>query len=162
MTDLLVNLYNMPKIDIDTQLGNDKIIIKRAMPFDKRKITDFVNMHFDTNEGWAYECEKAIFNNPSSCFIAVKDCEIIGFACYDSTALGFFGPTGVSPQLRGKGIGKALLGKCLEAMKEKGYGYAIIGYVGDAIDFYQKTVNAVVIENSTTDKTVFKNLVFGK
>jgi hypothetical protein len=34
-------------------------------------------------------------------------------------------------------------------MWENGYGYAIIGWTNDAIDFYKKTVQATVIENSS-------------
>ena len=44
-------------------------------------------------------------------------------------------------------IGKALLFNCLEAMKQQGYGYAIIGGVGPA-EFYAKTVGAIPIEGS--------------
>jgi hypothetical protein len=36
---------------------------------------------------------------------------------------------------------------CLEAMKQQGYGYAIIGGVGPA-EFYAKTVGAIPIEGS--------------
>ena len=66
-------------------------------------------------------------NHPISCFVAVQNQQIIGFACYDATALGFFGPTGVIEESRGKGVGKALLLACMLDMKLKGYGYAIIG-----------------------------------
>ena len=57
---------------------------------------------------------------------------------------GFFGPTGVDPAYRGKGIGKALLLKCLEAMRNEGYGYAVIGGAGP-VNFYEKCCGATVI-----------------
>ena len=50
-------------------------------------------------------------------------------------------------EFRGQGIGKSLLIKCLEAMKQMGYGYAIIGGAGP-IEFYEKAVQAEVIEGS--------------
>ena len=156
MPDMLVRLYDMPKIDMKDQMAEEGIKIKRAMALDKGRIVKFIRAHFDSN--WEYECEYALFNHPSSCYIAVKDKEIIGFACYDATAPGFFGPTGVSPDMRGKGVGKALLGQCLDSMKEKGYGYAIIGYATDAIDFYKKTVNAMVIEGSTVSHSIYSNM----
>ena len=160
MPDMLVKLYDMPEIDLDEQLAKDEIFIKRAMVLDKWKILEYVEDNFsDICAEWVNECERAIFNSPPSCYIAVKGEEILGFACYDVSALGFFGPTGVSSSAQGKGIGKALLGKCLVSMKEKGYGYAIIGYVEDAVSFYEKTVNAVVIEGTTTDKSVYNNLI---
>ena len=59
----------------------------------------------------------------------------------------FFGPTGVDPNERKHGIGKALLFNCLEAMKQQGYGYAIIGGVGPA-EFYTKAAGAIPIEGS--------------
>jgi predicted N-acetyltransferase YhbS len=60
---------------------------------------------------------------------------------------GFFGPTGVDAHQRGRGIGKALLVACLQAMRHEGYGYAIIGGVGPA-EFYSKAVGATLIEGS--------------
>ena len=157
MADMLVKLYDMPKIDLDARLEAEGVKIKRAMSLDKADIAEFIRAHF--YHKWEYECERALFNNPSSCYIAVKGGMIIGFACYDATAPGFFGPTGVAPDETGKGIGKALLGKCLESMKEKGYGYAIIGYVTTAIEFYAKAVNAVVIEGSEVNTSIYSNLV---
>ena len=157
MPDMLVKLYNMPEITEGRWLAEKGITIKRAMALDKTAILDFVRAHF--YENWADECEKAIFNQPSSCYIAVKDGGVIGFACYDATALGVFGPTGVLAEERGKGIGKALLGKCMISMREKGYGYAIIGWAVDAVKFYEKAVNATVIDGSVPVKSIYKNLI---
>jgi len=160
MPDMLVKLYDMPKIDLDERMEIEGIVIKRAMALDKCKVLDFVNANFaDFSTDWASECEKAIYNNPPSCFIAVRGSKIVGFACYDASALGFFGPTGVSPSVQGRGIGKALLGRCMEAMKEKGYAYAVIGYVVEAISFYENAVGATVIEGSTPEKSVYSNLI---
>ena len=157
MPDMLVKLYNMPRINEEKKLIENGVEIKRAMALDKTAILDFVRSNFYDN--WVDECEKAIFNQPSTCYIAVKDKKVIGFACYDATALGVFGPTGVSKEARGKGVGKALFGKCLESMLEKGYAYAIVGWVTDATDFYKKAANATVIEDSLQDKSVYKNLI---
>jgi GNAT superfamily N-acetyltransferase len=73
---------------------------------------------------------------------------MVGFACYDASTLGYFGPTGVDEPFRGQGIGKALLLACLLEMKLKGYGYAIIGWIGPQ-EFYEKAVGALVIPEST-------------
>ncbi len=77
----------------------------------------------------------------------MKDGEIVGFAAYECSRRGFFGPTGVREDLRGNGAGASLLMRCLEAMREMGYGYAIIGGVGPA-EFYEKVCGATVIEGS--------------
>ena len=156
MPDMLVKLYDMPKIDTEKRVKDEGVVIKRAMALDKERVKEFAKTNFGFD--WENECERAISNSPPSCYIAVKDKEIVGFACYDATGLGFFGPTGVAKASSGKGIGKALLGKCLESMKEKGYGYAIIGYVTDAIDFYAKACGAEVIEGSSPEKSIYSNL----
>ena len=57
---------------------------------------------------------------------------------------------------RGKGIGKVLLIKALESLREMGYAYVIIGGVGPA-EFYEKAVNAKVIEGS--DVSVYERLL---
>ena len=160
MPDMLVKLFDMPKIDLEARMVKQGVTIKRAMALDKCKIVEFVKSNFaDVCAGWASECERAIFNTPPSCYIAVMDGQIVGFACYDASALGFFGPTGVAPSAQGKGIGKVLLGRCLESMKEKGYAYAIIGFVVEAVPFYEKAVGARIIEGSSVEKSVFWNLI---
>ena len=157
MPDMLVRLFEMPEINMDKRLADEGILIKRGMALDKTPILEFVKGNFSVS--WADECERALFNQPSSCYIAVRDKKVIGFACYDATARGFFGPTGVAEDERGKGVGKVLLGKCLVSMREKGYGYAIIGYVTDATGFYEKAVNAVIIEGAVPERSVYKNLI---
>ena len=79
--------------------------------------------------------------------MATIDRELAGFAAYECTRRGFFGPTGVTPEARGKGIGKALLLASLYALRELGYVYGIIGAAGP-VEFYQKTVGAIVIPGS--------------
>ena len=64
-----------------------------------------------------------------------------------TTAKGFYGPTGVSEDARGTGIGKALLFKSMEALRESGYVYGVIGGEGQR-EFYEKVCNAQEIPNS--------------
>jgi predicted N-acetyltransferase YhbS len=67
-----------------------------------------------------------------------------------------FGPTGVAPTERKRGIGKVLLWQCLSTMAAKGYAYAIIAGVGPA-DFYSRTVGATLIEGS--DPGIYRNFL---
>jgi GNAT superfamily N-acetyltransferase len=97
--------------------------------------------------GWASECEVAYSAHPISTWIATRDDRLIGFACADATAKGFFGPTGVDEAERGRGIGLALLMAALRGMRETGYAYAIIGGAGP-VAFYQKHLNALEIPGS--------------
>ncbi len=146
ITDMLVKLYDLPENYDLEKLRGQGIHIKRALPVDKDSIVKYIETTF--HKHWANESEVAFSNKPVSCFVAVKDRKIIGFACYNVTSLGFFGPTGISEDYRKNGIGKALLLKSLLSMREEGYSYALIGYVDVARDFYKKTVNAITIENS--------------
>ena len=72
----------------------------------------------------------------------------MGFACYEATCRGYFGPGGVLEAYRGQSLGTRLLFECLRSMKEMGYAYAIIGGVGPK-EFYVKTVGAIEIPDST-------------
>jgi GNAT superfamily N-acetyltransferase len=146
MPDMLVKLYELPPlapvIEAQRQAGID---IRRALAPEKHVVIDWVRKNFQ--ELWASETDVSFSNHPVSCFIAVENDNMIGFACYDSTCKNFFGPTGVDETLRGRGTGKALLLACLHAIREQGFGYAIIGAAGPT-DFYAKAVGAIIIENS--------------
>ncbi|MDD6327382.1 MAG: GNAT family N-acetyltransferase, partial [Lachnospiraceae bacterium] len=121
-------------------------------------ILAFVQKHFQKN--WVYEVEHALMESVSKCFIATEGGKILGFACFDSSAKGFFGPIGVDPTRRGEDIGKMLLIKTLESMREYGYGYAIIGWVSEAEQFYRKAVGAEYIKDGNPENSVYSNLIF--
>lgn len=148
MSDMLVPLYKLPEHrSLLQKLSEGGIDVRRAIAPEKHKVTGWVREHF--NERWADECEIAFAHIPVGCWIAVEKGELIGFACYDSTCRGFFGPTGVSEAARGKGVGKGLLLACLHAMHAEGYGYAVIGGVGPK-EFYANAAGAIEIPDSTT------------
>jgi ribosomal protein S18 acetylase RimI-like enzyme len=147
MTDMLVKLYEIQ--DDWTFLAEQAargITVRKPIGPERQLVIDWVREHFD--DAWASEADVAYSNRPITCFVALQRQTLIGFACYDATTLGFFGPSGVDEEQRGRGIGKALLLACLLDMKLKGYGYAIIGDVGPA-EFYMKVAKAVEIPNST-------------
>ncbi len=146
MPDMLVKLYDLAGKDTGSEeLLKQGIVLRRVLPPEKGIVTEWVLKHF--GDHWRSECDVAISRKPVSCFIAVRGKEILGFACYDVTCRDFFGPTGVSEECRGLGIGKSLLLACMKAMYEEGYAYAIIGGAGP-VEFYAKSVGAVVIEGS--------------
>ncbi|HLO13342.1 MAG TPA: GNAT family N-acetyltransferase [Anaerolineales bacterium] len=147
MTDMLVKLYNLPESALSySKLVSREIKIRKPMGSEKSMIVQWVRDNF--GESWASEMDVTFSHSPVSCYIAQEDQNILGFACYDAAALGYFGPTGVAEAFQGKGIGKALLLACLVEMKIKGYGYAIIGWAGPQA-FYEKAVGAVAIPDST-------------
>lgn len=147
MTDMLVRLYEIPDLsEYAEEMERIGVLIRRPNVWEKPLLLDWVNTHF--NLSWTLECEMAFTTRPPSCFIAVKDMALIGFACYDCTRMNFFGPTGVVEQARGKGVGSTLLLSCLYSMRDSGYAYAIIGGVGPS-SFYARTVGAMTIEGSS-------------
>ncbi len=147
MPDMLVKLYTLPDVEpAIAQQRTQEIDIRRAIAPEKHVVIEWVKRIFGA--GWGSECEVAFAHQPVGCFVAISREKPIGFACYDATCRNFFGPTGVSEEGRGKGTGKALLLACLHAMRNEGYGYAIIGGVGPA-EFYAKCVGATIIEDST-------------
>jgi GNAT superfamily N-acetyltransferase len=155
MPDLLVNLLKLPPLEpILPELERAQIVIRRAQPFEIRKVRSFVERQF--SPAWADEISVGFANKPVTVYIAVAEKEIVGFAAYECTRRSFFGPEGVSETVRGRGIGKALLLACLHGLRELGYVYGIIGRAGP-IEFYQKTVGAIVIPDS--DPGIYENLL---
>ncbi len=141
MPDLLVQLLKLQPIEpLDA-----KVLIRRAQPFELSTVRQFIQQNFSSN--WADEASVGFANKPVSVFIAAIDQNLVGFAAYECTRRGFFGPTGVVESARGLGIGKALLVSSLNGLRELGYVYAIIGAAGP-VHFYQKAVGAIVIPDS--------------
>ena len=150
--DMLVNLQTLP-----APVCPDQIRIIRALPPDRREILSFVEREFGTR--WASEGETALSFQPPKCFLALRENRLIGFACYDATAKGFFGPIGLIKGERRGGAGKALLLSCLAAMREDGYGYAVIGWCDEAMQFYIKAAGAVPIPGSEPQNSVYQRLL---
>jgi GNAT superfamily N-acetyltransferase len=143
MSDMLVRLYAIP--DHSAVLA-EGYVVRRAAAYDKSAILQWIRQHFSSQ--WASEADVAFSREPISCFIALHRETLVGFACYEATCRGYFGPGGVLELHRGHGLGTRLLLECLRAMREMGYAYAIIGGVGPK-EFYAKTVGAVEIPDST-------------
>ena len=146
MVDMLVRLYSLPtSAELYQSVIDHGVVLRRARAFEKHTVAEFARQHFSAK--WVSEIEVALTRQPVSCFIATREKKILGFACYETTMRGYFGPTGVAEEARGMGLGKALLFKCLESMREMGYAYAVIGGVGPR-EFYEKVCGATVIEGS--------------
>ena len=145
MIDMLVRLYDLAdSSELYAQVAGEGVTLRRARAFEKHTVAAFARTF---SEKWASEVEVALTRQPVACFIATKEKRILGFACYDTTMRGFFGPTGVAEEARGMGLGKALLFKSLEALRETGHAYAIIGGVGPR-EFYAKACGAIEIPGS--------------
>ena len=147
MTDMLVKLYEL-KDDWSFIADQESagIALRKPIGPEKHALLDWVRGAF--YEAWASEVDVAMSNSPRTCFVAVANGKFVGFACYDASALGYFGPVGVDPSYRGRGVGRALLLACLLDMKLRGYGYAIIGWAA-APDYYERMIGAMEIPDSS-------------
>lgn len=155
MKDMIVRLVDLPSYhELEDNLGQAGIRIRRPIAPERDRIIEWVHTHF--SDSWKQEVEVALSQVPATCFIAQEGLEIIGFSCYDTTALNFFGPTGVDESYRGRGIGKLLLLKALNALREKGYAYAIIGGVGPE-KYYESICGAIVIPGS--ELSIYQNML---
>lgn len=155
MIDMLVRLYDLPDpTAIYQKIAAEGITLRRARAFEAHSVATFVQNHF--SEKWVSEAQVALSRQPIACFIATREQQIVGFACYDTTQRGFFGPTGVAEDARNLGLGKALLFKSLQALLELGHAYAIIGGVGPK-EFYAKVCGAIEIPGS--DPGVYADLL---
>jgi GNAT superfamily N-acetyltransferase len=142
--DLLVKLYALPAADFSAEReGNPEV--RRAFAAEKGIVRRWVAQRF--GDRWASESEAAFARSPIACFVAVMENELAGFACYDATARGFFGPFGVAEEHRRRGTGRALLFAALRDMAAQGYGYAIIGAAG-SIGFYRNGLDVIEIPGS--------------
>ncbi len=144
--DYLVNLSLLsPDPQLDARLKSAGVTVRRALAPELELVTNWIREKFSA--GWSSETAIASRASRHSCFLATRNGRLVGFACHDSIARGFFGPTGVDEAARGAGIGHALLLATLLDMRTLGYGYGIIGDVGPSA-FYERTVGATAIPNS--------------
>ena len=142
MADILVKLYELKGIPTEIE----GIEFRHPMPHEKGVIKRWIAKHF--SEAWGEEFECSFKSFPVTSFIALRNNQVVGFACYDVTCRGYFGPTGVLEAERGKGIGKELLMRSMRGLQELGYAYAIIGGAGP-VEFYVKTLEAIPIPGSS-------------
>jgi GNAT superfamily N-acetyltransferase len=145
MSDLLVRLYDLPVFAAEEKVRAAGIVVRRAISPERHVIIAWVRTHF--SEGWVSEVALGMSQQPTTVYVAVRGQELLGFACYDTTAKGFFGPTGVDEAARGQGIGETLLISTLRAMREAGYAYGVIGDPGP-VEFYTKRLDALEIPKS--------------
>jgi GNAT superfamily N-acetyltransferase len=156
--DLLVRLYALPPV-APRLAALAGVTVRRALAAERHVVVDFARRH--GSPGWASECEVAFARAPLGCFVAVESATstpapsgypttpetLIGFACVEATAPGFFGPQAVRDDRRGRGVGAALLLTALHALAAEGHAYAIVGWASE-VDFYRRVAGAVPIAGS--------------
>jgi GNAT superfamily N-acetyltransferase len=108
---------------------------------DAERVLDFIERDF--GRIWRFEASHAFERDTPTIYVTEHDGAIAGFAAHDvnNRGLGWFGPTGVSQSLRGRGIGRSLLLASLADLRRLGYSRAVIPWT-DALDFYRKSCGA--------------------
>ena len=152
--DMIASLMQLPA---EPTIPGVRIV--RALAVDRQRILQFIQQNF--GNGWRNEAEGTLACCPSTCVVAVRDGQVIGFACWDALAKGMFGPIGVSEAERGTGVGSALLLRAFRLMRDTGYAYAVIGWVEEAAPFYEKLVRATFIPGATPAHSIYQSLVSG-
>ncbi|NHJ19440.1 MAG: GNAT family N-acetyltransferase [Candidatus Lokiarchaeota archaeon] len=142
-------IYNLtvPLNTINKEPAKEKdgYIFERVLPNDFNKTIEFIKKLFPNNT-WADEVKFSLKLQPPTTFIAKNETmEIVGWATHSQFFPGSFGPTGVEPSIRGKGIGTKLFLWCLWDIKQKGLDTCEIMWVeGDTIKFYSKATGAYI------------------
>ena len=114
--------------------------IRRATPADETRLRALLDTEWPS---WAAEAGAALANSPPTLFIAKREGRVVGFAAWDANnrGTGWFGPRGVAPDERGRGIGRALLLSCLDDMRRQGHDAAVIAWA-DNEAFYARCAGA--------------------
>lgn len=132
--------------DLDTSaaeeaLAAEGIALRRADAGDVASTLALVEEHF--SPGWRIEVADMERHSPWPVFVAATAERVVGFAATEVSGPRRFGPTGTDPAYRRKGIGGALLKRCLRDLRERGAAESEIGWVGP-IGFYARAVGAEV------------------
>lgn len=125
------------------QLRADGVTVRRLARADEAAYTRYLGERW--SEGWQYEGLHALRSGqePIPAHVALAGEEIIGFAAYDVTRPGWFGPIGTNAERRGRRVGTALLHACLHDWQRQGRRHCQIAGIGP-LYFYVDACDAVI------------------
>lgn len=123
--------------NLEAKLSGAQAILP-ALSDRREDVLDFIERYFGPM--WRFEASLG-----ATIFYVEHEGQIAGFSTHDANnrGLGFFGPTGVAPQWRGRGYGRQLLLASLADLSRRGYRKAVIPWT-EAIDFYRKACGAAI------------------
>lgn len=123
--------------EAERQLAEQGIDIRRARAADAGRLDAFFAVHFGAD--WRCEAGLALHRDPPALHLALRGDRIIGFSAHSTQnrEWGFFGPMGTAPEARGAGVGRVLLWRCLNDLRDAGHASAIIPWVGP-VPFYER------------------------
>ncbi|WP_409293756.1 GNAT family N-acetyltransferase [Peribacillus sp. SCS-26] len=133
--DMFVHLENYQFPDNFLYKGE----IRRAQTEDLDEVMAFIREEF--GERWVSTAIEGFHHEEIPIRLSYSGGILTGFACYDITGKGVFGPMGTSIKFRQQGTGSALLHHCLKDMKRRGCDSIKIQQAGP-IEFYEKACGA--------------------
>lgn len=121
----------------EARLAGLGVVIRRATTHDGNLLDAFFARQFGPS--WRLEAEMALRCDPPALHLAIESDQVIAFSAHSSQnrEWGFFGPMGTTPEARGKSLGRVLLWRCLNDLRDAGHRTAIIPWVGP-IGFYAR------------------------
>lgn len=121
----------------EARLARSGVAIRRAGPADDPLLDAFFAQQF--GDDWRAEVAAGMAQSPPAVHLALERGELIAFSAHSTQnrRWGFFGPMGTTPAARGKGLGRVLLRRCLNDLRDAGHATAVIPWVGP-IAFYQR------------------------
>ena len=135
--DYILDLINfkMPSrvLKTEEELRQESIIITEINYNDE--VIKWVSKNFSPE--WGYEVSLGFKEEEGGVWIAKRDKEILGFSVYGGLEPNWFGPIGVHPAARRKGIGTVLLYRCLESLRLLGKRLVVIPWTGHLFFYTQ-------------------------
>jgi mycothiol synthase len=138
-TDMTVDL---------SSISDSPRLHRLATAEDHPRLLDFVRDFF--GEALRWEIELGIRRN-SPIRVAVREENVVGFsACeINNRGIGSFGPQGIHPEARRRGLGRELLLESLRDLRDLGYTTARIPWVSSE-EYYERSCGARVVERFVT------------
>lgn len=117
--------------------------VRRADPSELDPLSAWIEALF--GPAWRRETRRALLRH-QGVFVSGEPPEYLGFAAHSghNAALGTFGPLGVAPHARGRGLGAALARAALDDLRARGFTRATIPWVDPALtNFYRRLVDRI-------------------
>ena len=124
---------------LEERLAGLEVVVRRVETEDRPTLDAYLAENWSAS--WRVEMLETLDADPPTGFIALRGPEIVAFAAYGVARPSWFGPTGTNESERGRGIGAALLLRCLDALRAAGHPRAEICWT-NVWPFYAKVADA--------------------
>ncbi len=114
---------------------NGEVTTRRAEQSERMRVIEWVEKLFSTF--WRVEADRAFDYEKPKIWIAEQGDRIIGFSVYSAFEPSWFGPIGVEPEVRTRGIGSLLLFNSLRDMREEGQRIAVVPWTSHLFFYAQ-------------------------